>query len=335
MNEEIWADGFSKTRSALVDVTNFVGKRGYSLISKSGVNTEGDHNKDEALRFGKKERLATENYKKENFDKQIVDSVLKPHLCSHIDSLNGNAIDHKAKVPCETKEPCPPGVRHNADSHTTPRSSNDARLSTRSSPISLPTRPLDRVETENDERIDSDENNLKERVEASISTNNGDDLTPENSDFNKGDYLDFSRVLDSQESRSSCLERSMEQKGGMDSIKACSCSFCMKVAYMWSDLHYQDIKGRIAAIKKSQKEAGILVERNSRNNEIGKYGQQSKFSKLESDLTDKWRSFFLHMEDIFALESNQLESSLLKLRVLREDCKSDLNPTEGINLNKK
>lgn len=62
------------------------------------------------------------------------------------------------------------------------------------------------------------------------------------------------------------------------------------------------------AIKKSQKEASILVKRNSRNNEIGKYGQQSKFSKLESDLTDKWRSFFLHMEDIFALESNQLVS---------------------------
>ncbi|KAI3506453.1 hypothetical protein L1887_28812 [Cichorium endivia] len=301
------SDGVSKARSALGDVTNLVGKRGHSSISTSGVKTGDDCKKNEGLQFGKKERRRAENCKHENFKKEIVDCVLRFHSCSEIDSSTGNTIDGLPGLQCEIREPCPPGVRHNAESEVVVEDSS------------------------------------KDKVSTSIITNNGDDLTLDNVDFNKGDYLDCSRLVASQESRSSGLERCIEQKGvkcsdtNIDSIKACSCSFCMKAAYIWSDLHYQDIKGRIAAIKKSQKEASILVQRNSVDNEKGKYGKRifNKSSKLESDLTDKWRSFFLNMEDIFALESNQLESSLLTLSDLRDNCKSDLNPTDGMHLEKK
>ncbi|CAH8357694.1 unnamed protein product [Eruca vesicaria subsp. sativa] len=51
---------------------------------------------------------------------------------------------------------------------------------------------------------------------------------------------------------------------GDDELKSCSCSFCLKAAYIWSDLHYQDIKGRLSVLKKSQKEASILIRRNGK-----------------------------------------------------------------------
>lgn len=55
------------------------------------------------------------------------------------------------------------------------------------------------------------------------------------------------------------------------------------------------------ALKKSQKEASFLVEK------CGK-GKQTDVSELESGLMNQWRSHFLHMEDIFVNESNQLVS---------------------------
>ncbi|KAK8566171.1 hypothetical protein V6N12_059706 [Hibiscus sabdariffa] len=118
----------------------------------------------------------------------------------------------------------------------------------------------------------------------------------------------------------------------VDMLKACSCSFCLKAAYIWSDLHYQDTKGRIAVLKKSQKEASILVQKSSggKQSDIHTQGNLNTSSKLESDLTNQWRSLFLNMEDIFVHESNKLQASYIELKDLRDNCKMDLERITGM-----
>ncbi|KAI3747370.1 hypothetical protein L6452_09824 [Arctium lappa] len=320
MSEEIPSDGDYKPRSALGDVTNQVGKRGFSFISTSTGAKSGDgYKKDEGFQFAKKECLRVDNYKKENFHKEITECVLRAH------SIKGNMVDSISKITCEAKEPCTSDVRKNATSSIAVKTGNTVRESCTSTPM-IPT-------SKDDERSDSafvPENASKEKVENSLGMDDDANASLENLELSKDEYLDCSRLPESQESRCG-LERCIGQMGDgfsdtcMDLIKACPCSFCMKAAYIWSDLHYQDIKGRIAAIKKSQKEASILVHQNSRDGAKGKYGQGSfeKFSNLESDLTGRWMSLFLHMEDIFVREGSQLERSLSRLKELRDNCKTD------------
>ena len=63
----------------------------------------------------------------------------------------------------------------------------------------------------------------------------------------------------------------------------------------------------VPVLKKSQKEASILVQRLK---ETDTHGQgNSKSLNLESDLTSQWKSLFIRMEDIFVHESNQLVSA--------------------------
>ncbi|CAN1224755.1 hypothetical protein LINGRAPRIM_LOCUS913 [Linum grandiflorum] len=115
-----------------------------------------------------------------------------------------------------------------------------------------------------------------------------------------------------------------------DFLKTCSCSLCLTAAFMWSDLHYQDVKGRLSALKKSQKEASILVNKFSRGRQAEIHHDQGTSSKplqLETDLTCQWRSLFQHMENIFAQESTQIEKNLFALKDLRESCKTDLEKT--------
>ncbi|CAF2119125.1 uncharacterized protein LOC106430420 [Brassica napus] len=112
-----------------------------------------------------------------------------------------------------------------------------------------------------------------------------------------------------------------------DLIKSCSCSFCLKAAYIWSDLHYQDIKGRLSALKKSQKVASGLIQRNDKEKQpTGFHSLVNSVgaAKLESDLMAQWRSLFLGMGDILAHESNHLQNSFMTMKDLREDCKIDL-----------
>ncbi|KAL5555999.1 hypothetical protein UlMin_038235 [Ulmus minor] len=115
-----------------------------------------------------------------------------------------------------------------------------------------------------------------------------------------------------------------------DLLKNCSCSFCMKAAYIWSDLQYQDIKGRITASKKSQKEAHTLLQNTCvrADTDIHSRGNP-KSSKLEYDLMGHWRSLFCHMEDIFAQENNQFQTDFVALKDLREKCKTDLEMFNG------
>ncbi|KAJ0988389.1 hypothetical protein J5N97_006745 [Dioscorea zingiberensis] len=106
----------------------------------------------------------------------------------------------------------------------------------------------------------------------------------------------------------------------------CSCSFCLKAAYMWMDLHYQDARGRLSALKKSRRYAKSLDQRFHNLDVIAKLDRDNPTmsKKLESDLMQHWRSLFVHTEKILALESVQIQSNLLKLKDLKENCKKDL-----------
>lgn len=136
------------------------------------------------------------------------------------------------------------------------------------------------------------------------------------------------------------LERCTALKGGGsadlsvgdDLLKDCSCSFCLKAAHILSDLQYQDIKGRIAALKKSKKEANILVEKSVKGKESDTKGRlhPNKVSKLENDLSSQWRSLFLNMEDVLVHESNHLQDSYVTLKKLRDNCKTELEVTSGM-----
>lgn len=63
------------------------------------------------------------------------------------------------------------------------------------------------------------------------------------------------------------------------------------------------------ALKKSQKEANILVQRSTTNKAVDMHGQEKpEVVDLRSSLMGQWRSLFSHMEDMFAQESSQLVS---------------------------
>ncbi|KAJ8420618.1 hypothetical protein Cgig2_000436 [Carnegiea gigantea] len=129
--------------------------------------------------------------------------------------------------------------------------------------------------------------------------------------LDKGPYgLDRCKLLKGDISSSSAI--------GLDLLKSCSCSFCAKAAYIWSDLHYQDVKGRISVLGKSQKEANNLAQRYSGENEKLRHGQQHSKKGLENDLTSQWNSLLQHMGEMFASECSQLQSYLLTLKDLRE-----------------
>ncbi|PNX99278.1 hypothetical protein L195_g022543 [Trifolium pratense] len=122
---------------------------------------------------------------------------------------------------------------------------------------------------------------------------------------------------------------------GIELLKNCTCSFCTKAAHIWSDLHYQDVKGRLTALKKSQKEARLVVQKFSgisdTHNSIHQQQGGVDPSDLESALMHQWKSLFVHMENILGHESRQLESSFERLKDLREKCKNDLDSTHNSN----
>ncbi|KAK4366766.1 hypothetical protein RND71_014646 [Anisodus tanguticus] len=155
--------------------------------------------------------------------------------------------------------------------------------------------------------------------------------------------VDFARLPESQESRvkhDTCTgrqtcENTSDLSASIESIKSCSCTFCTKAAYMWLDLHYQDTKGRISAIKKSQREASVLVERSCKGKELQMEDPEKNIeaTNLESSLMGHWKSLFQHMEHIFQHEADQLEGSLVTLTDLKERCKTELDSCNGTSEN--
>ncbi|XAR73359.1 hypothetical protein NMG60_11007305 [Bertholletia excelsa] len=351
-------EGFSKTRHVLGDVTNRLGKRGLLQISgnlgcKSG-NRHGKHVDDREgdSQFTQKVCQGAENIVKEKCGiRCALDSsdkgkrtCVSPRPCSEINSLRGNIISGISKILSEAEE-----TNSSGDSlHI--GGSSDKSVEADGSPrdnfvcgISVPmsSRPSVDVEGNHDkaEGVTSEVISQGDELGAQVCRTDCTDIGADNFAFRKYDSVESSKPPESQGSGSFKLEKCTGLKGDRISnssadvslIKACSCSFCIKAAYIWSDLHYQDIKGRIAALKKSQKEANIMVERSCRDKGIDKHGQgkYQKYSTLESDLVYQWRSLFLHMEDILVREGSQLETSLLALKDLRESCKAELEMITG------
>lgn len=154
--------------------------------------------------------------------------------------------------------------------------------------------------------------------------------------------VDFARLPESQESRvkletcggTQTCEDNSGLSASIESIKACSCTFCTKAAYMWLDLHYQDTKGRISAVKKSQREASILVEKSVKGKELQEGPEKNiEAANLESSLIGHWKSLFQNMEHIFQHEADQLEGSLVTLTDLKERCKTELDSFNGTSEN--
>jgi len=79
-------------------------------------------------------------------------------------------------------------------------------------------------------------------------------------------------------------------------------------------------------LKKSIKFARLL-EAKSKGNEYAANvaGYKSKRAvEMEFELSQQWRSLFLYTENALVRESTQLHSAFVKLKELRENCKTDL-----------
>ncbi|XP_031283091.1 uncharacterized protein LOC116141744 [Pistacia vera] len=317
MSGDNFTDGLRPNRPALGDVTNRPVKRAVSLISgdlgpKSGDSENGNSG------FAKKVCLQVENLVKEmskNKKSGVDNSEKGVSLCENVVSIVSNEPDKIDKS-------CDLGVTIAHNGVELGEASRDCCVSS----VLMPT---------------CSKKGCEEGVGAQVGrVSNDKDVGVGRLASSKCGSIEWSRLPKSQGLKSFELERCAGLKDdgcvnlnvGADMLKDCSCSFCLKAAYIWSDLHYQDIKGRIAALKKSQKEASCLVQKCVRGKELEIPGQGSsgKSSKLESDLMSQWRSLFSHMEDIFGHESSQLQASFVTLKDLRENCKMDLERTNGM-----
>lgn len=118
MSEGNSTDGFPKARTVLGDVTNILGKRGLSLISGNSGSKLGEgrgnrvDDKEGDSQFTHKVIKGLENIVKEKCGvKCVVNNVEKgkrvcvsPRPCSEINSLRGNVISGISKVSSELKE---------------------------------------------------------------------------------------------------------------------------------------------------------------------------------------------------------------------------------------
>ncbi|XP_042433534.1 uncharacterized protein LOC122019947 isoform X1 [Zingiber officinale] len=108
--------------------------------------------------------------------------------------------------------------------------------------------------------------------------------------------------------------------------ESCKCPFCLKAAYIWADLNYQDTRARLAELKKSRRLAKSLEARSCSNKSSTKAARRisDTSASLESELTQQWRSLFLCTENIVAREAFELHDKFLRLKELKENCKRDL-----------
>ncbi|CAF1716865.1 unnamed protein product [Brassica oleracea var. botrytis] len=196
--------------------------------------------------------------------------------------------------------------------------------------------------------VDADSENLKESQGETNAVDDigvGDDAVVElsqrecdNKDSNVADFASQTDAVTGENLKETLYSRSNRESGDMlategtvllpvdsmeivnhdmeadDELRSCSCSFCLKAAYIWSDLNYQDIKGRLSVLKKSQKETSSLIQRNSKEEPTG----------VEFDVMGQWTSLFLNMNDILAREGSRLQDDFVAMKELRENCKIDL-----------
>nr|XP_023919154.1 uncharacterized protein LOC112030717 [Quercus suber] len=360
MSGDNFTGGFGKTRPALADVTNR--KRAFSSVSGDvGLNYGDGYGKnvgygDGDPKFAKQGCLGVENLVQEECEAKFgVDGSEKEKdlspTCSEVGTSLENIASTVVNLLDKSKETSDffqgSRIRHSVSVET-----GDVLRDSCVSSISAPA--SSGLSKKNCCGVGGNCQDEEVRLSSSVTGSNAvceglvTRVFKDNEKDQQGGRLassnygsvEWSRLPKSHGSKFHELERCTSAKGdgcanlnaGTDVLKGCSCSFCLKAAHMWSDLHYQDIKGRIAVLKKSQKEASILVQNSCRGKEVDIHGQGNcnKVTKLDPDLTGQWKSLFLHMENIFVNESNQLQSSYVTLKDLRENCKMDLEMINGM-----
>jgi len=149
------------------------------------------------------------------------------------------------------------------------------------------------------------------------STNDGECLTQEEIVGSSGNQKPLSS-LDATTGGDlpiSSAQHASVRTGGLEEAvapKSCACSFCLKAAFMWMDLHYQDARSRLSVLKKSIKFARSLEEK-CRGNEYAANvaGYESKRAVgVEFELSQQQRSLFLYTENALVRESTQLLPSI-------------------------
>eukprot|EP00257_Ricinus_communis_P023319 XP_015583266.1 uncharacterized protein LOC8261635 [Ricinus communis] len=334
MSGDNFTDEVPKVRAVLGDVTNLPVKRGISLISDDlGLKSRDRNGKKVILedgnsRFGKQVCLGVEKMVNEKFKTKVgVDSINleDEQSCESSDTDTDVDAVYTSQENNENKETSNllDGSVNLVKNATMTLSVGELGDTSRDSCTSTGSMPANfwssKKGSDDDEGRHVKRSNSTGHVCTSVVEK---DLGIGNLARSKCGAVEWSSGQKSHGSRSFELDRCTALQGdgcanlnaGADLLKACSCSFCLKAAYIWSDLHYQDIKGRISALKKS--------------------GNSNKSLKLESDLTAQWRSLFHHMEDIFAHECNQLQDGFVALKDLRENCKTDLERINEMHSNK-
>ncbi|GMY22715.1 hypothetical protein FCV25MIE_17956 [Fagus crenata] len=362
MSGDNFTDGFGKTRPALADVTNR--KRGSSLVSGDiglkdgdgyGKNVDGE---DGNLQVTKKVCLGVEKLFKDKCETKfgVVDGREKDlsPSCSEVGTSHENIASAVVNLPNKSKDTSKffDGSVHVAKDNRIQESSVEVGDASRDSCVSSVSMPVCSEPCkknccgvggkcrDEEVRLTSgvmQSNAVSKGLVTRVCEDNEKDLGLGNLTSSNYGSIDLSRLPKSQGSKFHELERCTGLKddgcanlnAGGDVLKSCSCSFCLTAGYIWSDLNYQDIKGRIAVLKKSQKEASNLVQR-VKETDTHDQGNCSISSKLASDLMSQWKSLFLHMGDIFVHESNQLQASFVTLKDLRKNCKTDLEMTNGM-----
>ncbi|KAJ6843455.1 uncharacterized protein M6B38_296710 [Iris pallida] len=102
-------------------------------------------------------------------------------------------------------------------------------------------------------------------------------------------------------------------------VKACSCSFCLKAAHMWTDLTFQDTRGRLTELQRSKKRTKDYIAKVSQDP-----SNITKSSKLEIDLLQQWTTLFQHTHDTLVQEISQTQANLEAQSKMMENCKKEL-----------
>lgn len=173
------------------------------------------------------------------------------------------------------------------------------------------------------------------------STNDGECLTQEEIIGSSGNQKPLSSLEATAggDMPSSSVQHASMGTGGLEeavATKSCACSFCLKAAFMWMDLHYQDARSRLSVLKKNIKFARLLEEK-SRGSEYAANvaGYNSKRAVgMEFELSQQQRSLFLYTENALVRESTQLHSTFVKLKELRENCKTNLETISKSSMRK-
>ncbi|XP_050376261.1 uncharacterized protein LOC126793703 [Argentina anserina] len=339
MSNDNSADGSCKTRSALGDLTNRPLKRGFSNISadsdaKSVGNVDSGSRKVAKIVSLRDENLGEECSPKElSLSEGILpDPVVSP-TCSAGDSTNdnnaavivldddteGKSSDSVTEVGDASRDNCLSVASMSTCSGLCKNGCCDGGGKCQFEKVG---------QTSDDAQSSPALGNVVRRNDESDPGVGKVGATT----FDSTEWSKMPTSLGCSMARCTTVNAPADLNAGEDNLNDCSCSFCLQAAHILSDLQYQDIKGRITALKKSQKEAGILVQKSFRGKEVDPKGPRhpNKTSKLESDLSSQWRSLFLHMEDIFVNEGNHLHDKFVTLKELRDNCKMELETAVGV-----